>query len=293
MSSFVHQTRELAQLVDEPLQFFKQNFRLLAPVGLFTGVLMSIPSVLQQAWFGGMNQQDMMEQMLSPGGMVSFLVVTYGGVFLTLIAAGFMRFTQLAVVVDVLDGRPTSVFHGMRRALDWRLWVVAVLEGIIHSVAACFLCLPLLYTSIAFYPATMVCLHERRGPSTFGRCIQLFHHRAGKRGAWTNFVRIVVALHAVMFITLAATSLGSTVLVTYQMTDLFTSLSEGNFDPEAFQTQPPVWLSLPIGLFNGAVGGMAGMVTAALSAWVYRDLRDAAEGVDLRAALAARKAAIA
>jgi hypothetical protein len=283
--------RELSRLLDEPMLFFREHFATLAPIGVFTGVAAAIPSMLQQAWLGGMSQQELMKQMMSPGGLVTFMLVVYGGVFVAFFVFTFMRFAQMAAVVDLMDGRETDVFKAMRRALDWRLWVVAVLEPIFHSAAFCLACLPFFYTTVVLYPAVMVALHERRAVSAFGRCFQLFHHKAGQRGAWSNYLRIVVVLHVITFVMVAMTSVGGTVVFAYQALDGFTQFADGNFDPNQLSSGAPVWLSLPVGLFNGAVGGIGLMVTAAMNAWVYRDLRDTAEGVDLRLALAARRSA--
>ena len=101
---------------------------------------------------------------------------------------GFVLYTAVHRRVHGLDLPIKTVLMG---ALDWRLWVVGILEALIN-VAGLLLCgLPQLYLFPVLLPSMAIALEEDTHAGAIKRCFQLVHHKAAEVGGLGTWGRAV------------------------------------------------------------------------------------------------------
>lgn len=275
----------VAALLDAPFRLIRRDLHLLAPWGVAVGVGSALPAMLQQVTLAALGGMAGMAD--NPAALIvwAMLANVTGLVGLALYFVG--QFVLYTAVHRRLHGLDLPLQVVLRGALDWRLWVVGILEGLIH-VAGLLLCgLPQLYLLPVLLPSMAIALEEDTHAGAIQRCFALAHHRGAEVGPLGTWGRAVAVLHAVTFVTMALSSLSSGPVIGVLFVRLWRSLSDGSFDPAAVQDMAmlPVWAQVPLSLLGGAAAGLALLYSVAARFTLYRDLRDTREGADLSAAL--------
>jgi hypothetical protein len=275
----------VAELLDAPFRLVRRDFKLLAPWGVAVGIGSALPAMLQQVTLAALGGMTGMSE--NPAAMIVWAILAnvtgLAGVALYFVGQ-FMLYTAVFRRVQGLDLPIKTVLKG---ALDWRLWVVGILEGFIN-VAGLLLCgLPQLYLLPVLLPSMAIALHEDTHAGAIKRCFQLVHHKSAEVSGLGTWGRAVALLHALTFVTMALSSLSSGPMIIVMMVRVWRSLSDGTFDPEMMQDLAllPVWVQVPLSLLGGAVAGLALLYSVAARFTLYQDLRDTREGVDLAEAL--------
>lgn len=281
----------VAELLDAPFRMVRRDLRLLAPWGVAVGVGSALPAMLQQVTLAALGGMSGMSD--NPAALVVWAILAnvtgLAGLGLYFIGQ-FILYTAVFRRMQGLDLPMMTVLKG---ALDWRLWVVGILEGLIN-LAGLLLCgLPQLYLLPVLLPSMAIALHEDTHAGAIKRCFQLVHHKSAEVSGLGTWGRAVALLHALTFVTMALSSLSSGPVIIVMIVRVWRSLSDGSFDPDVVQDMAllPVWAQVPLSLLGGAVAGLALLYSVAARFTLYQDLRDTREGVDLAEALDAAEGA--
>lgn len=281
----------VAALLDAPFRLVRRDLKLLAPWGVAVGITSALPSMLQQVTLAALGGMSGMAD--KPAALVVWAVLANAtaltGVGLYLVGQ-FVLYTAVFRRVQGLDLPIMTVLKG---ALDWRLWVIGILEALIN-LAGLLLCgLPQLYLMPVLLPSMAIALHEDTHAGAIKRCFELVHHRSAEVRGLGTWGRAVALLHAMTFVTMALSTLSSGPTLIVMTVRIWRSLSDGTFDPDMMQdlAMLPVWAQVPLSLLGGAVTGLALLYSIAARFTLYEDLRDTREGVDLAEALDAAEAA--
>lgn len=285
----------LAEMLDAPFRFVKQELRVLAPWAAGLGVIWSSPMLVNQAamsMMGGFGDPD------SATGAAQLIVLSLlsnaAGLFgAALYFAG--SFCLYHMVFARLNGEEITPQLLWRAVLDWRLWVVGIVEAFINVLSLVACGLPMFYLLPVLMPSFAVVLHEDVHVKAISRCFELVHHKAGSVTAWRTWGRLVALLHVVYFVQSAVTSLTATPALGVMGWRVWRSLADGTFTPDMMQTAAllPLWIQAPLTLAGGALGGIAMLYPVAARMFVYRDLRDTRDATDLLEALDTPEAAVA
>jgi len=281
----------VAALLDAPFRLVRRDLKLLAPWGVAVGITSALPSMLQQVTLAALGGMSGMAD--KPAALVVWAVLANAtaltGVGLYLVGQ-FVLYTAVFRRVQGLDLPIMTVLKG---ALDWRLWVIGILEALINMAGLLLCGLPQLYLMPVLLPSMAIALHEDTHAGAIKRCFELVHHRSAEVRGLGTWGRAVALLHAMTFVTMALSTLSSGPTLIVMTVRIWRSLSDGTFDPDMMQdlAMLPVWAQVPLSLLGGAVTGLALLYSIAARFTLYEDLRDTREGVDLAEALDAAEAA--
>jgi hypothetical protein len=284
----------LAEVLDAPFRFVKRELRVLAPWAAAMGAIWSTPMLVNQAalsMLGGFGSGGAD----NPATLIAVSLVSNAAGLL----GGALYFVGLLGIYHLvyarLEGRAVDARLLWRAALDWRLWIVGIVEMVINFGSLLLCGLPMLYVLPVLLPSFAVVLHEDEHIGAIKRCFQLVHHSAGGVTAWRTWGRLVALLHVVYFVQSAVTSLTATPVFAVMGWRMWRSLSDGSFTPDMMQTAAllPLWIQAPITLLGGALGGVAMLYPVAARMFMYRDMRDTRDGTDLLEALDAAEGAVA
>jgi hypothetical protein len=280
---------ELSTVLDNSLRFVRRELAVLAPWAALMGVLWSSPVLLQQAALSAIGGFG--SGVTNPAAMMAFAVLSNvtGMVGLGLYFAG--QFAIYTAVFHRLEGRPISWKTMARGAVDWRLWVVGILEGMINFAGILLCGLPQLYLFPVLQPSFAIVLHEDVHAAAIKRCFQLVHHKAQDVTPFKTWGRVVGVLHVIYFVQWALAAFTAAPVLIVMFWRVFRAMGDGSFTPEMMQTAAllPLWIQVPVTLIGGAMAGFGLLYGASARMHLYRDLRDTAEGEDLAAALDARE----
>lgn len=280
----------VAALLDAPFRLVRRDLKLLAPWGVAVGITSALPSMLQQVTLAALGGMSGMAD--KPAALVVWAILANAtaltGVGLYLVG----QFVLYTAVFRRIQGLDLPIMTVLKGALDWRLWVIGILEALIN-VAGLLLCgLPQLYLMPVLLPSMAIALHEDTHAGAIKRCFELVHHRSAEVSGLGTWGRAVALLHAMTFVTMALSTLSSGPTLIVMTVRMWRSLSDGTFDPDMMQdlAMLPVWAQVPLSLLGGAVTGLALLYSIAARFTLYQDLRDTREGVDLAEALDAAEA---
>lgn len=281
----------LAELLDAPLRLVRRDLRMLAPWGVLVGVGSALPGLLQQvtlAALGGMSGMADNPAALMVWAMLAN-VTGLVGVALYFVG-GFILYTAVHRRVHGLDLPIKTVLMG---ALDWRLWVVGILEAIINFFGLLLCGLPQLYLLPVLLPSMAIAIEEDTHAGAIKRCFQLVHHKAAEVSGLGTWGRAVALLHGITFVAMTLSALSSGPMFIVMFVRMWRSLSDGSFDPAMMQDLAllPIWAQVPLTLLGGSAAGLALLYSVAARFTLYQDLVQTREGTDLGAALDAAEAA--
>ena len=281
----------VAALLDAPFRLVRRDLKLLAPWGVAVGITSALPSMLQQVTLAALGGMSGMAD--KPAALVVWAILANAtaltGVGLYLVGQ-FVLYTAVFRRVQGLDLPIMTVLKG---ALDWRLWVIGILEALINMAGLLLCGLPQLYLMPVLLPSMAIALHEDTHAGAIKRCFELVHHRSAEVRGLGTWGRAVALLHAMTFVTMALSTLSSGPTLIVMTVRIWRSLSDGTFDPDMMQdlVMLPVWAQVPLSLLGGAVTGLALLYSIAARFTLYKDLRETREGVDLAEAMDAAEAA--
>lgn len=275
----------LAELMDAPFRLVKRDLRILAPWALLVGVGTAMPGLLQQMTLSALGGMSGMAD--NPIALMTWAILANAtgmvGVAFYFVG-GFVLYTAIHRRVHGLDLPAMTVLKG---ALDWRLWVVGILEGLLNVVGLLFCGLPQLYMLPVLLPSMVIALEEDTHAGAIQRCFQLVHHRAADVTGRATWGRAVALLHAITFVTLSLSTLSSGPILIVMGVRMWRGLSDGSFTPEAMQDLAllPIWAQVPLTLIGGAAAGLTQLYSVAARFTLYQDLVQTREGTDIAAML--------
>jgi len=275
----------LAELMDAPFRFVRREFRVLAPWAVLIGVSAAIPGLLNQVILSALGGMQGLSG--NPAALMTWALLSQAAGLIGFALYFVGNFVLYTAVHRRLHGLELGVHEVLRGAIDSRLWIVTILEGMLNVVGLLLCGLPQLYLFPVLMPSLAIAMEEDVHTEAITRCFTLVHHAAADVRARATWGRAVALLHAVTFVTMSLTAVASAPIVVVMGVRTWRGLSDGTFTPEAMQDLAllPVWAQVPLSLLGGAATGLTLLYSVAARFHLYRDLVETREGTDLARAL--------